>query len=177
MWRWSPHLQRWSPHGWRFLHVCGGDPKILRSWYVLHMFSPRMWRWSCLAFITIRILVVFSTYVEVIPILSNFRGWGWSFLHVCGGDPGRRACLTLQTAFSPRMWRWSQDEKNYDVLVNVFSTYVEVILESRTIHQWCLGFLHVCGGDPHMYLHGYHFATVFSTYVEVILDLFCHGKR
>ena len=71
----------------RFLHVCGGDPgssgiieshSLVFSTYVevihklkkftklLHMFSPRMWRWSSLDGQKAKVKIVFSTYVEVI---------------------------------------------------------------------------------------------------------------
>ena len=50
----------------------------------------------------------------------------------------------------------------------VFSTYVEVILEVATLGNTNKGILHVCGGDPIALLFLLELVRVFSTYVEVI---------
>ena len=111
-----------------FLHVCGGDPKKVRLFVSDKKFSPRMWRWS--------------QYSN----LLNFRFF--SFLHVCGGDPIAVVDLKASSQFSPRMWRWSYDARDSTLMINVFSTYVEVILNARLVVRLNLCFLHVCGGDP-----------------------------
>ena len=51
------------------------------------------------------ILLVFSTYVEV--ILSDYQNplQVSCFLHVCGGDPDQLATFIEHLWFSPRMWR------------------------------------------------------------------------
>ena len=50
-------------------------------------------------------VIVFSTYVEVILTFTIDDPTSHGFLHVCGGDP----CLVMlaieTTMFSPRMWR------------------------------------------------------------------------
>ena len=91
--------------------------------------------------------------------------------------------------FSPRMWRWSCHHHPYQHLLKVFSTYVEVILNSFRLCTMSMCFLHVCGGDPNLVsltLTSPAFSPrmwrwssflgctlkpscVFSTYVEVIL--------
>ena len=53
--------------------------------------------------------------------------------------------------------------------LDVFSTYVEVILLTSGVIRHVLSFLHVCGGDPHAKDGVKSTRSVFSTYVEVIL--------
>ena len=133
-----------------FLHVCGGDPRRYVVFIQVAMFSPRMWRWSYSASDCWSNPAVFSTYVEVIP-------WGWlawkqstSFLHVCGGDPTICDDDDVDEAFSPRMWRWSLWRSLGWRFKEVFSTYVEVILDWHIEFNPLWSFLHVCGGDPEM---------------------------
>ena len=75
-----------------------------------------------------RVLSVFSTYVEVILVLIVHLFSIMCFLHVCGGDP------QIGCAFV--------------IITKVFSTYVEVILRGLVVQGFLSGFLHVCGGDP-----------------------------
>ena len=150
------------------LHVCGGDPAETFRFNWWKTYSPRMWRWSQLKQELSPILLVFSTYVEVIPTTNKLRTSHPSILHVCGGDPYRRCWPLRPSKYSPRMWRWSSEE---------------------LIEEWC-GFriLHVCGGDPQfgktetivvkysprmwrwssLSIAGLLAMDVFSTYVEVI---------
>ena len=89
------------------LHVCGGDPLQDGKSYDQDMYSPRMWRWSCLWRTTSQYHWVFSTYVEVIlDLLINCLNTR-SILHVCGGDPLLVVVSSKLTLYSPRMWRWS----------------------------------------------------------------------
>ena len=67
--------------------------------------------------------------------------WAMSFLHVCGGDPNLFNALTDK--------------------IEVFSTYVEVILQDFGITRIADRFLHVCGGDPE-YIRVYREAQKFS---------------
>ena len=173
------------------LHVCGGDP-LSASWSSCRVwYSPRMWRWSSFSFLGPRGVKVFSTYVEVIPILRKQSNTSICILHVCGGDPILQAPTAYQYLYSPRMWRWSQCIFCLCYIAIVFSTYVEVIPIWSACWASRIGILHVCGGDPnvpvtnvvsHWYsprmwrwssffcFFKYSFA-VFSTYVEVILLL------
>ena len=148
-----------------------------------------MWRWSCCGCAVVESQFVFSTYVEVIlrryPVFSKMI----SILHVCGGDPksGDRRFLSIK--YSPRMWRWSRDQRHLFHGQRVFSTYVEVILTCLVLILFLSSILHVCGGDPidlcfhinsmlyspRMWRWSWRLrkkqnqARVFSTYVEVIL--------
>ena len=61
----------------------------------------------------------------------NFGLWEKSILHVCGGDPLRLG--------------------RQEVVLKVFSTYVEVILIATGSIKNGLSILHVCGGDPCWY--------------------------
>ena len=90
------------------------------------------------------------------------------------------------------MWRWSYFESVYQNLLEVFSTYVEVILWCLCSNIYSNCILHVCGGDPSKFAIIYFFRwysprmwrwsydrsvspekrQVFSTYVEVILIAF-----
>ena len=128
-----------------------------------------MWRWSYGWIYQGRKLVVFSTYVEVIPWPVTRATFSSGILHVCGGDPKVTDLFNKKMAYSPRMWRWSQ-------LQTDFGSHL-------------LSILHVCGGDPRLennpiYSTSYsprmwrwslrrrwckNHARVFSTYVEVIL--------
>ena len=111
-----------------------------------------------------------------------------SILHVCGGDPLTSHKIPKMTGYSPRMWRWSFDGLGSGSSVLVFSTYVEVILWWIRLWVVSLGILHVCGGDPTIFLcivkhiwysprmwrwslqetPRWQYGFVFSTYVEVI---------
>ena len=131
-----------------FLHVCGGDPFSNRKWNNHATFSPRMWRWSSEPKEHKKNSSVFSTYVEVIPSWDYSKSCFDCFLHVCGGDPEVGEAINNYLKFSPRMWRWSSHDQIRSFSNEVFSTYVEVILQC---HQKLTGnrrFLHVCGGDP-----------------------------
>ena len=150
-----------------------------------------MWRWSWHKVDATLIINVFSTYVEVILSSSNIYIGIKCFLHVCGGDPKVNVDVRLQSAFSPRMWRWSCSSYIIFPMLNVFSTYVEVIPIASSCLAWLACFLHVCGGDPmewwkkqknwlfspRMWRWSWSIgakpypSVVFSTYVEVILAL------
>ena len=67
------------------LHVCGGDPS------------------TC--FKLAERGIVFSTYVEVIPVCGVPVLSGAGILHVCGGDPSYGFRKSSQRWYSPRMWR------------------------------------------------------------------------
>ena len=107
-----------------------------------------MWRWSLNYKTGNSQVTVFSTYVEVIPMTAEQLTNYLCILHVCGGDPILEYGWNVSTQYSPRMWRWSCILNRSSDSMNVFSTYVEVILN----HWWNLchwsSILHVCGGDP-----------------------------
>ena len=112
------------------LHVCGGDPWVCPVPFMWILYSPRMWRWSWHVRLKVTVVLVFSTYVEVILKVAESDEKPTGILHVCGGDPT------------------NSTEKAY--VDTVFSTYVEVI-PNQDYHrgqQWCI--LHVCGGDPNL---------------------------
>ena len=168
MWRWSPLQQGQSLHVQVFstyveviprstssgvsikgiLHVCGGDPPLKDSIPKAIRYSPRMWRWSWMWFLSVVKLMVFSTYVEVIlsPLVESIPTA--SILHVCGGDPTEVQTQNLINRYSPRMWRWSPPLSESVITLPVFSTYVEVILSVMYYDNNGTSILHVCGGDP-----------------------------
>ena len=132
---------------------------------------------------------VFSTYVEVI-LLAFPDDWKfYGILHVCGGHPITISIYNLAVLYSPRMWRSSYDKKVSDIMMGVFSTYVEVIPNFTVDDNSGVGILHVCGGHPkrtgvlvgghqysprmwrssHSLQNCFQVNLVFSTYVEVIL--------
>ena len=148
-----------------------------------------MWRWSLQNPDRLTEPIVFSTYVEVIPISIDEFAQKYGILHVCGGDPLAPRATVLKVLYSPRMWRWSL---KFEVCLGfqfVFSTYVEVILADTIIEPAIMSILHVCGGDPTSFFNlkpkclysprmwrwsqrnvgKSIWDTVFSTYVEVIL--------
>ena len=151
------------------LHVCGGDPRELMALKSSYLYSPRMWRWSCQWGSKEWLLLVFSTYVEVIPECAQCHLCEYCILHVCGGDPESCRIWWKAYRYSPRMWRWSYQ------------------LDRKSLCGHCI--LHVCGGDPkprlpswstvmyspRMWRWSCYFQVlaisldVFSTYVEVIL--------
>ena len=128
-----------------------------------------MWRWSWLWALFQTSKWVFSTYVEVILVMSSSAEMMSGFLHVCGGDPATYLRNLISNRFSPRMWRWSWKYLIHLQFLWVFSTYVEVILTINTrVHdKWQF--------SPRMWRWSYNtqnaliFPHVFSTYVEVIL--------
>ena len=127
MWRWSCILNRSSDsmnvfstyvevilnHWWNLchwssiLHVCGGDPLFARLATLPVPYSPRMWRWSCSCSKVEAKKEVFSTYVEVILVLSSCQKSQHGILHVCGGDPVWDFVSGKDWQYSPCMWRWS----------------------------------------------------------------------
>ena len=110
------------------LHVCGGDPHTKVDWLNEVRYSPRMWRWSPAPTTWNISATVFSTYVEVILIVSCSFYFPSRILHVCGGDPKGITASHKFFVYSPRMWRWSQPWKDHGTT-------------RKSI-------LHVCGGDP-----------------------------
>ena len=115
-------------HFFGILHVCGDDPIFLFSIRIASEYSPRMWRWSL--------------------ALAGIRSLFKSILHVCGDDPNRVKLLETEKRYSPRMWRWSLHFSFLSPKVNVFSTYVEMILKQLEDERECKCILHVCGDDP-----------------------------
>ena len=175
------------------LHVCGGDPWTLDPSRFSSWCSPRMWRWSWLLEIVQALLIVFSTYVEVILYFLLFIFLVECVLHVCGGDPQPLPLALVYALCSPRMWRWSLPLRYSNRRSLVFSTYVEVIPKTRAEVSKTYRVLHVCGGDPNtikavkeknlcsprMWRWSWDLFVVFkvqlgfSTYVEVILAPAC----
>ncbi len=92
MWRWSPYVfeaklklgvfstyvevilkSLWVDFSLRgILHVCGGDPFWVPMSCLWVLYSPRMWRWSWVPAKYTKIILVFSTYVEVILRISSY---------------------------------------------------------------------------------------------------------
>ena len=130
------------------LHVCGGDPYQSTSMAAYHKYSPRMWRWSWWQLLVHTRSLVFSTYVEVILFLLISYVCAKCILHVCGGDPFTIKQRKFHFAYSPRMWRWSSHYQSLGYENEVFSTYVEVILNFFVMDYISYRILHVCGGDP-----------------------------
>ena len=171
------------------LHVCGGDPKRVLHELAEVLYSPRMWRWSLSQAFFMPPQKVFSTYVEVILFKTEAFTICLCILHVCGGDPEWQSYSISAFQYSPRMWRWSSLADQGILGIEVFSTYVEVILSATGQREPARGILHVCGGDPafkasaslpvgyspRMWRWSWYISevpitpAVFSTYVEVIL--------
>ena len=170
------------------LHVCGGDPDCQSQYQTIQEYSPRMWRWSWTIGFVNMLILVFSTYVEVILPNSPSPASTACILHVCGGDPKLKTNRDFNVVYSPRMWRWSLLSLNWLSSYSVFSTYVEVIPTLPPELVLVVSILHVCGGDPSIPTSwpsksGYSprmwrwssasavlsaLVSVFSTYVEVI---------
>ena len=148
-----------------------------------------MWRWSNVTHQKPKLIVVFSTCVEVILVLTALRKTFLGILHVCGGDPNIIKLANYWLFYSPRVWRWSPSQNIVKQLHPVFSTYVEVILAFWFRVRGTKSILHVCGGDPllisrakendeysprvwrwSLFISGNNVSiVVFSTCVEVIL--------
>ena len=147
MWRWSCHKFSHStriavfstyvevipwiapPEALPFciLHVCGGDPVIGQFGGSKSAYSPRMWRWSLERQALNSSSLVFSTYVEVIPLMMKAIKMQSGILHTCGGDPIPLYGVWNTMKYSPRMWRWSQSSLWYNKHRYVFSTHVESV--------------------------------------------------
>ena len=89
------------------LHVCGGDPLVIRSQWSVWMYSPRVWRWSYIIMYCRNTTGVFSTCVEVILLIKLKCWFNRSILHVCGGDPVDGNICLIDLKYYPRVWRWS----------------------------------------------------------------------
>ena len=154
---------------WSILHVCGDDPVIGQQYTSHGRYSPRMWRWSLLCYSIHLISTVFSTYVEMILTLDkgdnndslvfstyvemilNFCKYCLALdriLHVCGDDPTLGLGVMTGFQYSPRMWRWSLIALLFYHQIQVFSTYVEMILIKTLQALIYQRILHVCGDDP-----------------------------
>ena len=136
---------------WSLLKVIKNDIiSIERCWYIVDhlVYSPRVWRSSYASSINAPKLIVFSTYVEVIPSLSVYITLPSCILHVCGGHPTIKKYQILWWEYSPRMWRSSFFAWLSSCKVLVFSTYVEVILRVGLFPTLFFSILHVCGGHP-----------------------------
>ena len=92
---------------WSILHVCGDDPKSCANIPCQKLYSPRMWRWSYIHASKYMQDMVFSTYVEMILILTRWLVVNTCILHVCGDDPNFYFAFNNPKLYSPRMWRWS----------------------------------------------------------------------
>ena len=90
-----------------------------------------MWRWSQQNKSQRHQGIVFSTYVEVILYQVKAANLRNGILHVCGGDPELAKTFFAFVPYSPRMWRWSYFPYFFRKSQSVFSTYVEVILNSK----------------------------------------------
>ena len=138
----GPNYSRYSPRMWRwsymvdtyngFFSVFSTYVEVIliliTSTIKVKRYSPRMWRWSWVVLNGWLVLGVFSTYVEVILLYGAITGPCKSILHVCGGDPRQRDSDVKSERYSPRMWRWSWADIDFENKIIVFSTYVEVIL-------------------------------------------------
>ena len=95
---------------WSLLKVIKNDIiSIERCWYIVDhlVYSPRMWRSSCISLSIPWVHKVFSTYVEIIPkYLAKFELVS-CILHVCGGHPSLGTIFWRSKSYSPRVWRWS----------------------------------------------------------------------
>ena len=130
---------------------------------------------------------IFSTYVEVFPLIKRSITAGVNFLHVCGGVSQTNCVIENHKRFSPRMWRCFQHDGDRGGGKTIFSTYVEVFPQHCMQPKHSHHFLHVCGGvsnsfvkpvllpgfSPRMWrcfrkwLGSLSSVEIFSTYVEV----------
>ena len=137
-----------SPWGMRMclLHVRGGVSSGMPSacWPVLS--SPRTWRCFLRRFSTVCEEAVFSTCVEVFPTLRRNGSGRRGLLHVRGGVSTPTAYGDGATASSPRMWRCFLIITARSMRMEVFSTYVEVFLETQKVCRECRRLFHICGG-------------------------------
>ena len=69
------------------LHVCGDDPQVQLYYEDELVYSPRMWRWSHKFMDKFTMILVFSTYVEMILKKKPDDEKQFGILHVCGDDP------------------------------------------------------------------------------------------
>ena len=172
-----------------FLHVCGGVSSGYLVPFYVDEFSPRMWRCFYKRYRTLYEAKIFSTYVEVFLSRKRRRISRRDFLHVCGGVSYCLLCKVCFKKFSPRMWRCFFIQEDPPLERVIFSTYVEVFLDSCNARLRCADFLHVCGGvsrlekmlrtfmafSPRMWRCFLIRSTclilkcIFSTYVEVFL--------
>ncbi len=169
------------------LHTRGGVsiPSLASTAHWLS--SPRTWR--CFLHITSPSArrIVFSTHVEVFPVDVLDTASVYCLLHARGGVSIAVPPIPYAVESSPRTWRCFCSHHQYRAADNVFSTHVEVFLNTYPKVPSVSGLLHACGGvssrrftrradclsSPRMWrcfsltLDLQFDASVFSTHVEV----------
>ena len=110
----------------RFLHIRGGVSFSWPCYKIRRLFSPHTWRcFWCPAYQRYRERV-FSTYVEVFPLVVVHVILKFCFLHIRGGVSMLTITSNAISGFSPHTWRCFKDALISFPEGWVFSTYVEV---------------------------------------------------
>ena len=128
------------------LHVRGGVSIICNIGVIYLLSSPRPWRCFRGSNQAASDGCVFSTSVEVFPARGMEVRGSSSLLHVRGGVSISGEIASTNGLSSPRPWRCFPKRPVSFVIAIVFSTSVEVFLNSTLIGMFSGGLLHVRGG-------------------------------
>ena len=128
------------------LHVRGGVSAFTRPGFVFRPSSPRPWRCFSERATFQFYFRVFSTSVEVFPILRGRSTSASSLLHVRGGVSKTGGVPERKALSSPRPWRCFYEEIDGKRMLVVFSTSVEVFLQPCSTKDLVKRLLHVRGG-------------------------------
>ena len=131
---------------YRLLHVRGGVSDKVSGCITLTKSSPRPWRCFLLGRCSKLLERVFSTSVEVFLVISVQAPLHLRLLHVRGGVSGDTDKGQIITKSSPRPWRCFQGGSHERWRKRVFSTSVEVFLDTMNLNGRKDGLLHVRGG-------------------------------
>ena len=151
------------------LHVRGGVSERRRNVEHGVQSSPRPWRCFPVCTNTRTITRVFSTSVEVFLPKIQEKAEELRLLHVRGGVSLDGAFYKAGVSSSPRPWRCFLIAVDQTVACQVFSTSVEVFLDSRIESLETVRLLHVRGGVSFDGSQLWISNWVFSTSVEVFL--------
>ena len=107
-------------------HVCGGGPTGKRTTESFPALSPRMWGWTAGGHYPGSCREVVPTYVGVDRQRFKSVQVRHSCPHVCGGGPRFATHENPSQRLSPRMWGWTDLQKQHKNLIIVVPTYVGV---------------------------------------------------
>ena len=128
------------------LHVRGGVSIERKRRRICGLSSPRPWRCFQMTTWIVFGCVVFSTSVEVFPVLSKSKSNSSGLLHVRGGVSSDAPMADHAYKSSPRPWRCFLKVVLPSPAPWVFSTSVEVFLSGASSVPERVGLLHVRGG-------------------------------
>ncbi len=110
-----------------FPHGCGDGPPSAYVYPTHVVFSPRVWGWSALPADSRRTPGVFPTGVGMVRSPRCTPSPSRSFPHGCGDGPEYTGLWYKRFMFSPRVWGWSDRDRQAEPGQPVFPTGVGMV--------------------------------------------------